>query len=186
MGRIVAVGVVWEHRSVDGDRPDRRPRVFANFGNPLAWVGPFMTANAIVFLLLTLRFNQEGRAFLFSSFVWSAWQPRPERRSIPNLVPAVDAARSLTVDGAHSSDTALTMMLIVALIGMPIVLGYTSFIYWKFKARCGSTKRGIDRRRANATRPSRRPRARLPVRVDLASSNSAGVMRGRISCARPL
>jgi cytochrome d ubiquinol oxidase subunit II len=27
------------------------------------------------------------------------------------------------------------MMLIVALIGMPIVLGYTGFIYWKFKGK---------------------------------------------------
>ena len=53
----------------------------------------------------------------------------------PNLLPAVNAARSLTVDNAHSSDLALAVMLVVAVIGMPIVLAYTSFIYWKFKGK---------------------------------------------------
>jgi len=47
----------------------------------------------------------------------------------------VNAARSLTVDNAHSSDLALAVMLVVAVIGMPIVLAYTSFIYWKFKGK---------------------------------------------------
>jgi len=30
---------------------------------------------------------------------------------------------------------ALAVMLVVAVIGMPIVLAYTSFIYWKFKGK---------------------------------------------------
>jgi cytochrome d ubiquinol oxidase subunit II len=53
----------------------------------------------------------------------------------PNLVPAVDVSRSVTIDNAHSSDTALTLLLMVGLIGMPIVIGYTAFIYWKFKGK---------------------------------------------------
>jgi cytochrome d ubiquinol oxidase subunit II len=53
----------------------------------------------------------------------------------PNLVPAVDKVRSLTVDNAHSSDTTLVVMLVIALIGMPIVLAYTGFVYWKFKGK---------------------------------------------------
>ena len=134
--RIVAVGVVmgaWIGSTLIA-RTDA-PRVFGNFGNPLAWVGPFVTANLIVFLLLAVRFNQEGRAFLFSSLVVAGLAATAGTALYPNMVPAVDAARSLTVDGAHSSDTALTMMLIVATIGMPIVLGYTGFIYWKFKGK---------------------------------------------------
>jgi cytochrome d ubiquinol oxidase subunit II len=41
----------------------------------------------------------------------------------------------VTIDNAHSSDTALTLLLMVGLIGMPIVIGYTAFIYWKFKGK---------------------------------------------------
>ncbi len=33
---------------------------------------------------------------------------------------------------AASSDLSLTVMLVIALIGMPLVLGYTAFIYWHF------------------------------------------------------
>ncbi len=53
----------------------------------------------------------------------------------PGMVPAVDASRSLTVNNAHSSDVTLTVMLVIALVGMPIVLAYTAFIYWKFKGK---------------------------------------------------
>jgi cytochrome d ubiquinol oxidase subunit II len=108
-------------------------RVFDNFASPLAWVGPFLTANVVFYLLLSIRFMQEGRAFFFSSLVVAGLAVTAGTALYPNLVPAIDAARSLTVDNAHSSDTSLTLMLMVALIGMPIVIGYTSFIYWKFK-----------------------------------------------------
>jgi len=51
----------------------------------------------------------------------------------PNLVPALgDPARSLTVSNASSSPLTLRVMLIVALAGMPVVLGYTAFIYSRF------------------------------------------------------
>ncbi|MGA3031344.1 MAG: cytochrome d ubiquinol oxidase subunit II [Candidatus Limnocylindrales bacterium] len=110
-------------------------RVFDNFASPLAWVGPFLTANVVFYLLLSIRFMQEGRAFFFSSLVVAGLAVTAGTALYPNLVPAIHAARSLTVDNAHSSDTSLTLMLMVALIGMPIVIGYTSFIYWKFKGK---------------------------------------------------
>ena len=110
-------------------------RVFDNFGNPLAWVGPLLTANVLVFMLMALVLRQYGRAFLFSSLAVVGLAATAATALYPNLLPAVNGARSLTVDNAHSSDTALTIMLIVALIGMPVVVAYTSFIYWKFKGK---------------------------------------------------
>jgi cytochrome d ubiquinol oxidase subunit II len=68
--RVVAVGVVlgaWIGTTLIA-RSDA-PRVFANFGSPLAWVAPFLTANILFYLLLAIRFSQQGRAFLFSSLV---------------------------------------------------------------------------------------------------------------------
>jgi cytochrome d ubiquinol oxidase subunit II len=110
-------------------------RVFDNFGNVLTWVVPFLTANALLLLVLAWRARQDGRAFLFSSLAVVGMAVTAGIALYPDLVPAVDAVRSVTIDNAHSSDTALTIMLMVALIGMPIVIGYTSFIYWKFKGK---------------------------------------------------
>ena len=54
----------------------------------------------------------------------------------PRLVPSsIDLASSLTIYNASSTPRTLTAMLIIALIGMPIVIGYTIFIYRVFKGK---------------------------------------------------
>ena len=110
-------------------------RVFDNFGNLLAWVVPILTTNALVFLIMSWRLRDDGRAFVFSSLTVAGMAITAGIALYPNLVPAVDAIRSVTIDNAHSSDTALTIMLMVALIGMPIVIGYTLFVYRIFKGK---------------------------------------------------
>jgi len=122
---IVATALAWN---------DAR-RVFDNFGNLLSWMVPILTTTALVFLVMSWRLGQDGRAFLFSSLTVAGMAGTVGIALYPNLVPAVNTVRSVTIDNAHSSDTALTIMLMVALIGMPIVIGYTSFIYWKFKGK---------------------------------------------------
>ena len=111
------------------------PRVFDNFGNLLAWAGPLLTANVLIYLAFAIRSHQDRRAFFFSSLSVVGFAATAGTALYPNLLPAVEKARSLTVDNAHSSDLTLTVMLAVALIGMPIVLAYTAFIYWKFKGK---------------------------------------------------
>ena len=54
----------------------------------------------------------------------------------PDLVPALDTPeRSLTAANASSSDLTLTVMLIIALIGLPIVLAYTALVYRTFRGK---------------------------------------------------
>jgi cytochrome d ubiquinol oxidase subunit II len=54
----------------------------------------------------------------------------------PDLVPASnDASLSLTVFNSSSSALTLTAMLVIALIGMPAVLGYTVFVYRTFRGK---------------------------------------------------
>ena len=54
----------------------------------------------------------------------------------PNLVPALDhPERSLTVSNSASSDLTLTVMLIIAVVGVPIVLAYTALVYRSFWGR---------------------------------------------------
>ena len=79
--------------------------------------------------------RQELLAFVLSSVVIVGLAATAGATLYPNLVPSVDATRSLTVNNAHSSDVTMTVMLVVALVGMPIVLAYTGFIYWKFKGK---------------------------------------------------
>jgi cytochrome d ubiquinol oxidase subunit II len=86
-------------------------------------------------MLYAYRRRQEFLAFVLSSVAIVGLAATAGATLYPNLVPAVDATRSLTVNNAHSSDTTLTVMLVIALVGMPIVLAYTAFIYWKFKGK---------------------------------------------------
>ncbi|MCX7723058.1 MAG: cytochrome d ubiquinol oxidase subunit II [Verrucomicrobiae bacterium] len=54
----------------------------------------------------------------------------------PNLVPAVpDAANSLTIYNAASSQRTLKIMLIIAAVGLPLVFTYTIILYRTFKGK---------------------------------------------------
>lgn len=54
----------------------------------------------------------------------------------PNMVISKpDLSNSLTIYNAASSQKTLMIMLIVAIIGLPFVLGYTASIYWIFRGK---------------------------------------------------
>lgn len=54
----------------------------------------------------------------------------------PMWVPSIDdRTMGLSIYNSSSSQLTLTVMLILALIGMPIVLGYTAFIYRTFRGK---------------------------------------------------
>ena len=78
---IVATAVAWN---------DAR-RVFDNFGNLLSWIVPILTTSALVFLVMSWRLGQDGRAFLFSTLTVIGMAVTVGIALYPNLVPAVDA-----------------------------------------------------------------------------------------------
>lgn len=53
----------------------------------------------------------------------------------PDLVPATDPELSLTIFNASSSRRTLITMAIMAAIGVPLVLAYTSYAYWTFRGK---------------------------------------------------
>jgi cytochrome d ubiquinol oxidase subunit II len=54
----------------------------------------------------------------------------------PNLlVSSIDPANNLTIYNAASADNTLTVMLIIALIGMPFALLYTAGVYYFFRGK---------------------------------------------------
>jgi cytochrome bd ubiquinol oxidase subunit II len=54
-------------------------------------------------------------------------------------VPDRVASSGLTVTNAASSDLTLSVMLVIALIGVPIVLLYTLFVYSRFVGKVSQT-----------------------------------------------
>ncbi|WP_288096268.1 cytochrome d ubiquinol oxidase subunit II, partial [Hydrotalea sp.] len=54
----------------------------------------------------------------------------------PNIVRStINPLYSLTVHNAASSPRSLTIMLIIAAIGVPIIALYTGFVFWTFKGK---------------------------------------------------
>jgi len=108
----------------------------ANYRATLAaWIGPLIGVNALIFGLRSALLRQAWRSFLACSTAVAGLALAAAAALYPNLVPATVAGRSLTVDNAHSSELTLSVMLVVALIGMPLVLAYTAFVYWKFRGK---------------------------------------------------
>ena len=59
----------------------------------------------------------------------------------PNMIVAKDPTYSLTIYNAASSEYTLQTMFILACIGLPFVLGYTTIIYWTYRGKTTSTSR---------------------------------------------
>lgn len=61
----------------------------------------------------------------------------------PRLLPSsVDLAHSLTIYNASSSALTLKAMLVIALLGMPLVIGYQAMIYWIFRGPAEGAEEG--------------------------------------------
>jgi len=113
------------------------------FGNPLAWLAPVVVVAALALFPLLVRARRELAAFLVSALGIAGMIATMGIGLYPNLVPALDTPeRSLTIERAASSDLTLTVMLAIALVGMPIVLLYTAFIYSRFRGRIGPDEAG--------------------------------------------
>jgi cytochrome d ubiquinol oxidase subunit II len=112
--------------------PMATPHLWRAYANPLAWAAPALFVVAmVVFRLLLAR--RPALAMLFSSLATAMLMAIVGQGLYPDLVPARGMGESLTVTNASSTPLALTVMLVIALVGMPIVIGYTIYIYSRFR-----------------------------------------------------
>jgi cytochrome d ubiquinol oxidase subunit II len=103
-------------------------------GSPIFWVVFLLLLAGLLTLPLGVRGRRPGRAFLSSSIAIAATIGLAGLSLFPRLVPSLtDPAFSLTAANSSSTPRTLETMLIIALIGMPLVLGYTIFIYRRFR-----------------------------------------------------
>jgi cytochrome d ubiquinol oxidase subunit II len=109
------------------------PQLWRAFAHPVAWPLPVVFVASAAGFRALIGSKRPGAAFLLSSVAIAALWGIAGLGLYPNLVPALAGGESLTVTNACSSPLALRVMLVVALIGMPVVIGYTIFIYSRFK-----------------------------------------------------
>jgi len=100
-----------------------------------AWLFAVLVWLSVVLFVAAAKKSRDGRAFFFSSTAFLGLWGMIGAVHYPNLVRATDPALSLTVTNASSSALTLKVMLIIALVGMPIVIGYTIFAFRVFKGK---------------------------------------------------
>ncbi|HSQ76392.1 MAG TPA: cytochrome d ubiquinol oxidase subunit II [Bacteroidota bacterium] len=103
---------------------------------PLFWILFVALLGSVLQIPFAAKAGNDGRAFLASSVTIASMIGLSALGLFPRLVPALgDLKYSLTAYNASSSQTTLTTMLVIALIGMPLVIAYTVFIYRAFKGK---------------------------------------------------
>jgi cytochrome bd ubiquinol oxidase subunit II len=113
------------------------PHLFEGvFSNVLWWILVVLVLATIARIWFTARSGQYGCAFIASSVLIAAMNGLGFVGLFPRLVPSsTDLAYSLTIYNASSTHLTHWTMLIIALIGVPIVLVYTIWIYRIFKGK---------------------------------------------------
>jgi len=112
-------------------------------GNPLWWLSLLLLLASVVYLPLATRGERYLPAFLSSSTMITGMIGLAAVGIFPRLVPSItDLAYSLTIYNAASTPRSQTVMLIIALIGMPLVIAYTAYVYWVFKGKVELSEEG--------------------------------------------
>lgn len=105
-------------------------------GNIAAWVALVFVIACGVMLRHFLKRGEDGRAFLMSSLSFAGLWGIAAAVHFPNLVKSdADPSLSLTIYKASSSLLTLKVMLVIALIGMPLVIAYTAYVYRIFRGK---------------------------------------------------
>jgi cytochrome d ubiquinol oxidase subunit II len=105
-------------------------------GNALFWIFFIVFLVAMIYIPMATRGRRYFRAFMASSVTIAMLIGISAISLYPRLVPSrLNLDYSLTIYNASSTDRTLTVMLIIALIGMPLVIFYTAYIYRVFKGK---------------------------------------------------
>jgi len=108
------------------------------FGRPLGWF--FLVVLALSLLYTVLQMAKEGaelRSFLGSAATIVALAGIAAVGNFPEIVPARGSPpdTSLTVTNSASGHLTLQVMLIITLVGVPLVLLYTAYMYRTFRGK---------------------------------------------------
>ncbi len=103
---------------------------------PILFVLPLLNMLAIANIPREIHHKRYGWAFISSCASIAAMIALFAIGIFPNIVISTpNPENSLTIYNAASSQKTLTIMLIIAIIGVPFVLAYTAGIYWVFRGK---------------------------------------------------
>lgn len=97
---------------------------------------PALALLALAISAISLRRGRDFVAFIASSAMIALLLLSAAAGLYPNLlISTIDPAYNLTIFNAASESNTLTVMLVIAVIGMPFVLAYTSGVYYIFRGK---------------------------------------------------
>jgi cytochrome d ubiquinol oxidase subunit II len=106
------------------------------FSSALPWALVVLAVAAIIYTRACLARESYMAGFVSSAVSIAGLIGIAAVGLFPNLVPStIDPAYSLTVMNSSNSQFTLTVMLILTLIGVPIMLFYTAYIYRCFRGK---------------------------------------------------
>jgi len=104
--------------------------------NPVLFIVPVLVFLSVANIPRLASKRKYRTAFLFSSMVTALLMVIVALELYPQLlVSTIDDAYSISIYDAASSDKSLKIMLTIAVIGTPLVLGYTYFVYKTFAGK---------------------------------------------------
>ncbi|MEJ2482524.1 MAG: cytochrome d ubiquinol oxidase subunit II [Gemmatimonadota bacterium] len=112
------------------------PDAVASPANPLLWVFAVLLIGSLAAVPAFSARQRDGRVFAASSLTILSLIGLAAVGMYPKLVTSsLDPTFSLTAYNAASTPLTQTVMLVIALVGMPIVIGYTAYVYRVFKGK---------------------------------------------------
>jgi cytochrome d ubiquinol oxidase subunit II len=108
------------------------PELWSAYGQPIAWIAPILFIAAASVAGAAFWRPAERLPFVASAGAIAALIAILGQGLYPALVRDRSGTADLTVANASSSDLTLTVMLVIAAIGVPLVLVYTAFVYSRF------------------------------------------------------
>jgi cytochrome bd ubiquinol oxidase subunit II len=113
------------------------PRLTQVFYLEPAWfIVPILAILSIANLPRLCSKRKYGWAFIFSSLTILLFFILAASNLYPTLLySTIDPSNSLTVHNSSASEKSLGIMLLMALIGTPLVLTYTFFVYYTFRGK---------------------------------------------------
>lgn len=113
------------------------PHAIENFESfPAAWVVVLLNVLAIANIPRALYMGNPRYAFVSSACTIAALTFLVAMALFPHLaISSIDPAFTIDIYNGASSATTLHLMAVMAFVGMPLVLTYTSIVYWVFRGK---------------------------------------------------
>lgn len=110
------------------------PHLWAPYHHPLTWIAPLVMLAALVAVPFLVKAGRARASLLASSAAIAALWGIVGQGLHPRVVPALDdPARSLTIAHAAAGPTVLTSLLVVLLLALTLVAGYSAFVFLRFR-----------------------------------------------------